>query len=49
MLLALSLLAALLSATPAEASRIKDLGAFQGVRPNQLTGYGIVGRPGRHR
>jgi flagellar P-ring protein precursor FlgI len=29
-------------ATPAYATRIKDLGAFQGVRPNQLTGYGIV-------
>ena len=27
---------------PAHATRIKDLGAFQGVRPNQLTGYGIV-------
>ena len=23
-------------------TRIKDLGAFQGVRPNQLIGYGIV-------
>ena len=29
-------------AAPAHATRIKDLGAFQGVRPNQLTGYGIV-------
>ena len=29
-------------ATPAYATRIKDLGAFQGVRPNQLVGYGIV-------
>src|SRR6187551_280038 len=29
-------------AGPAQATRIKDLGAFQGVRPNQLTGYGIV-------
>ncbi|MBV9840462.1 MAG: flagellar basal body P-ring protein FlgI [Sphingomonadaceae bacterium] len=27
---------------PASAERIKDLGTFQGVRPNQLTGYGIV-------
>jgi flagellar P-ring protein precursor FlgI len=34
--------AMLMLATPAHASRIKDLGAFQGVRPNQLTGYGIV-------
>jgi flagellar P-ring protein FlgI len=34
-------------ATPALASRIKDLGTFQGVRPNQLVGYGIVvGLPG---
>ncbi len=29
-------------AAPAYATRIKDLGAFQGVRPNQLVGYGIV-------
>ncbi|MGE4321503.1 MAG: flagellar basal body P-ring protein FlgI [Sphingobium sp.] len=29
-------------ALPAHAERIKDLGTFQGVRPNQLTGYGIV-------
>lgn len=28
--------------TPANAERIRDLGAFQGVRTNQLTGYGIV-------
>ncbi|MCB2015783.1 MAG: flagellar basal body P-ring protein FlgI [Sphingobium sp.] len=35
-------IAASLSATPAHAERIKDLGNFQGVRPNQLTGYGIV-------
>ncbi|WP_373488456.1 flagellar basal body P-ring protein FlgI [Blastomonas sp.] len=27
---------------PAYAERIKDLGAFQGLRANQLTGYGIV-------
>jgi flagellar P-ring protein precursor FlgI len=40
--LLLTLLAALLIATPVQASRIKDLGAFQGVRTNQLTGYGIV-------
>nr|WP_241241831.1 flagellar basal body P-ring protein FlgI [Sphingobium algorifonticola] len=26
----------------ARAERIKDLGTFQGVRPNQLTGYGLV-------
>jgi len=34
--------AALLAAVPAHADRIKDLGAFQGLRSNQLTGYGIV-------
>lgn len=34
-------------ATPASADRIKDLGGFQGIRSNQLTGYGIVvGLPG---
>ncbi|GAA4768330.1 flagellar basal body P-ring protein FlgI [Stakelama sediminis] len=38
----LSLMAALLIATPAMADRIKDLGEFQGVRSNQLVGYGIV-------
>ncbi|MGY4394888.1 flagellar P-ring protein precursor FlgI [Sphingomonas sp. UYAg733] len=39
--------AALLVATPASADRIKDLGGFQGIRSNQLTGYGIVvGLPG---
>ena len=30
------------AATPAAADRIKDLGTFQGIRSNQLTGYGIV-------
>jgi flagellar P-ring protein FlgI len=29
-------------AAPAHAERIKDIGAFQGLRSNQLTGYGIV-------
>jgi flagellar P-ring protein precursor FlgI len=39
----LILLAAALAATaPARAERIKDLGNFQGLRSNQLTGYGIV-------
>jgi flagellar P-ring protein precursor FlgI len=28
--------------TPVYADRIKDMGAFQGLRSNQLTGYGIV-------
>jgi flagellar P-ring protein precursor FlgI len=38
----LTLLFALLLPTPAQAERVRDLGAFQGVRSNQLTGYGIV-------
>lgn len=33
---------ALLFAAPAHAERVRDLGAFQGVRSNQLTGYGVV-------
>ncbi len=37
----------MLLATPAQADRIKDLGGFQGIRSNQLTGYGVVvGLPG---
>ena len=38
-------LAALLLTMPptlAHAERVRDLGAFQGVRSNQLTGYGVV-------
>jgi flagellar P-ring protein precursor FlgI len=43
----LALLATLLLAQPVAAERIKDLGTFQGIRSNQLTGYGIVvGLPG---
>ena len=43
----LALLAASLIATPAAAQRVKDMGAFQGIRSNQLTGYGVVvGLPG---
>ena len=43
----LACLAASLIATPAVADRIKDLGTFQGIRSNQLTGYGVVvGLPG---
>jgi flagellar P-ring protein FlgI len=38
----LFLLSLLLLAAPAYADRIKDLGQFQGLRANQLTGYGIV-------
>ncbi|MEO1045842.1 MAG: flagellar basal body P-ring protein FlgI [Pseudomonadota bacterium] len=30
------------TSSPAQAERIKDLGSFQGLRVNQLTGYGIV-------
>ena len=45
--LILASLLALLIATPATAQRVKDLGAFQGIRTNQLTGYGVVvGLPG---
>lgn len=36
------LVLALLSSTPAAAERIKDLGNFESLRANQLTGYGIV-------
>ncbi len=40
-------LALMTVAAPAHADRIKDLGAFQGIRTNQLTGYGVVvGLPG---
>jgi flagellar P-ring protein FlgI len=47
-LLAAAVLAGLtLLAAPARADRVKDLGTFQGIRANQLTGYGIVvGLPG---
>jgi flagellar P-ring protein precursor FlgI len=38
----LAFLAALIATTPVYAERIKDLGTFQGLRSNQLTGYGIV-------
>jgi flagellar P-ring protein precursor FlgI len=31
-----------LAAAPASAERVRDLGSFQSVRSNQLTGYGIV-------
>ncbi|GFM27762.1 flagellar basal body P-ring protein FlgI [Novosphingobium sp. PY1] len=45
----LVLAAAMTALTPgiASAERVRDLGQFQGVRSNQLTGYGIVvGLPG---
>ena len=45
-MLRLTMIAALLfgslAALPAQAERLRDLGTFQGVRTNQLTGYGIV-------
>ncbi len=36
------LVAALAFAAPAQAERIKDIAAIQGVRANQLAGYGLV-------
>jgi flagellar P-ring protein precursor FlgI len=41
-LVLVGLTVASLITVPAHAERIKDLGTFQGVRPNQLTGYGLV-------
>ncbi|MGV7122675.1 flagellar basal body P-ring protein FlgI [Sphingopyxis sp. 550A] len=35
-------LTSLAFAAPVQAERIKDMGQFQGLRANQLTGYGIV-------
>ena len=47
LLLLMAALAAFPAPAPAHAERVRDLGAFQGVRSNQLTGYGIVvGLPG---
>ena len=44
---ALCALAVAFAPAAAHAERVRDLGAFQGVRSNQLTGYGIVvGLPG---
>jgi flagellar P-ring protein FlgI len=37
-----SFLCLILTSTAAYAERIKDLGQFEGIRANQLTGYGIV-------
>ena len=36
------MLASLLCASPAQASRIKEVAAVEGVRSNQLTGFGLV-------
>ena len=41
-LLAVALIGALLMALPVRAERIKDLASVQGVRTNQLIGYGLV-------
>ena len=40
--LALAAAFTLMLAPAAHAERVRDLGEFQGVRPNQLTGYGVV-------
>jgi len=36
------MVAVLAIAAPAHAERVRDLGQYQGVRSNQLTGYGVV-------
>jgi len=41
-LLRWALAAALLAASSAQATRIKEVASVQGVRPNQLVGYGLV-------
>lgn len=41
-LICIALLAALLGTAPVHAERIKDLATIQGVRQNQLFGYGLV-------
>ncbi|WP_164932070.1 flagellar basal body P-ring protein FlgI [Janthinobacterium sp. 17J80-10] len=40
--LALLVVAACMAASPAHAERLKDLASIQGVRQNQLLGYGLV-------
>ena len=42
MRLLLALLLALLAAHPLHAARLKEVASVQGVRPNQLTGFGLV-------
>ena len=42
MSIGLLVLGSLLWALPAQAVRIKDVGSFEGVRDNQLIGYGLV-------
>ncbi len=41
-LVVLTLLAATLAASPAWAIRLKEMATFEGVRPNQIIGYGLV-------
>lgn len=41
-LAALALMASAFMPAPAAAERIRDLGQFEGLRANQLTGYGVV-------
>ncbi len=42
LIVALVALAVMAGATSAQAARIKDLATIEGVRPNQLIGYGLV-------
>nr|WP_082701088.1 flagellar basal body P-ring protein FlgI [Erythrobacter sp. YT30] len=42
LILTLAALAGAFFPTPASAERIRDLGQFEGLRSNQLTGYGVV-------
>lgn len=42
LLIGIAIGTAVLWTAPAEATRIKDIGGFQGLRTNQLTGYGLV-------
>jgi flagellar P-ring protein FlgI len=41
-LIALTSILTLCLGVPVQAERIKDIGTFQGLRSNQLTGYGVV-------
>ncbi len=41
-LLGFCLCSLMIYSAPAQADRIKDIGSFQGLRTNQLTGYGVV-------
>ena len=42
MIFSLLAMLSVLAASPAQAERVRDLGQFQGVRSNQLVGYGVV-------